>query len=172
MTLLRSFFAFSVRKTMRFGLMLFLGLGLQVSVASKLAGAATILVSDRATNSVLRFDGTSGASRGTLVAPNSGGLFAPTAMTLGFNGEYRCGLFNTYDTPNSSEIDCMASVAAGPLTTIYSAYGWRAARSMHAQGVNVMYMDGSVHVITNSVVLGLWRALSTRAGRENLAILE
>lgn len=86
------------------------------------------------------------------------------------SGEYRCGLFNTHDTPNSSEIDCMASVVAGPLTTIYSAYGWRAARSMHAQGVNVLFLDGSVQVITNSIELDLWQSLSTRAGRESLVL--
>jgi len=40
------------------------------------------------------------------------------------------------------------------------------ARSFHDGGVNVLLMDGSVRFVTNSIPLGVWRALGTRAGGE------
>jgi len=55
--------------------------------------AGDLLVSSRGTNSVLRYDGTSGASLGTFVASGSGGLTAPFGLTLGRNGN----LFVTSD---------------------------------------------------------------------------
>jgi len=42
------------------------------------------------------------------------------------------------------------------------------ARSYFAGGVNVAMMDGSVRTINNSIHIGVWRALSTRAGKEKL----
>ena len=43
---------------------------------------------------------------------------------------------------------------------------WAAARSQHNNGVNVMMCDASVHFIPDSVDLGVWRAMATRAGIE------
>ncbi|MBX7106464.1 MAG: DUF1559 domain-containing protein [Gemmataceae bacterium] len=40
------------------------------------------------------------------------------------------------------------------------------ARSYHTGGVNVMFMDGSVQFVTNSITQATWRALGTRAGSE------
>jgi prepilin-type N-terminal cleavage/methylation domain-containing protein len=42
------------------------------------------------------------------------------------------------------------------------------ARSYHVGSVNVSYMDGSVHTITDLIDLGVWQALSTRAGGETV----
>jgi len=42
------------------------------------------------------------------------------------------------------------------------------ARSYFEGGVNVAMMDGSVRTISNGINLGVWRALSTRAGNEKL----
>ena len=41
------------------------------------------------------------------------------------NGEYRCGLYNHYWTPNSVEFDCVSSRITGPPSVLYTAYGWR-----------------------------------------------
>ena len=40
------------------------------------------------------------------------------------------------------------------------------ARSFHTGGVNTVFMDGSVHFMSNSTKLETWRALGTRAGGE------
>lgn len=42
------------------------------------------------------------------------------------------------------------------------------ARSYSGDSVNVSMMDGSVRAISNNINLGVWRAISTRAGKENL----
>jgi prepilin-type N-terminal cleavage/methylation domain-containing protein len=42
------------------------------------------------------------------------------------------------------------------------------ARSYNPGSVNVSMMDGSVRAIADNINLGVWRAISTRAGRENL----
>lgn len=41
------------------------------------------------------------------------------------------------------------------------------ARSYHAGGINIVMMDGSVHRVSNEIDLNVWRALSTRKGRDN-----
>ena len=39
-------------------------------------------------------------------------------------------------------------------------------RSYHANGVNILLMDGSVRFVNDSIPLATWRALGTRAGNE------
>jgi prepilin-type N-terminal cleavage/methylation domain-containing protein/prepilin-type processing-associated H-X9-DG protein len=41
-------------------------------------------------------------------------------------------------------------------------------RSYHTGGVNTVFMDGSVHFISNTISQSTWRALGTRAGGEPL----
>jgi prepilin-type N-terminal cleavage/methylation domain-containing protein/prepilin-type processing-associated H-X9-DG protein len=77
------------------------------------------------------------------------------------SGEMRCASYNHYYPPNSPNFDCINNDG----TTI-TAFGWRGARSNHTGGVNVLFADGSVHFITDSVDLGTWRSLSTRNGGE------
>ena len=47
-----------------------------------------------------------------------------------------------------------------------AAYGWRAARSLHAGGVNVAMADGRVTFIRDAIQPAVWRAVATRAGGE------
>jgi prepilin-type processing-associated H-X9-DG protein len=42
-------------------------------------------------------------------------------------------------------------------------------RSRHPGGVNVLFADGSVHFLKDSIALPSWRALSSRAGGEVLS---
>lgn len=44
--------------------------------------------------------------------------------------------------------------------------GFFSARSNHPGGVNVLFADGGVHFISDTILLDAWRALSTRAGGE------
>jgi prepilin-type N-terminal cleavage/methylation domain-containing protein/prepilin-type processing-associated H-X9-DG protein len=83
------------------------------------------------------------------------------------NGEYRSALYNHYWGPNAEEFDCIASRITFPFEEIYSAWGWRAARSYHPGGVNVLLADGSVHFVPDGVNGVIWKEISTRAGGES-----
>jgi prepilin-type N-terminal cleavage/methylation domain-containing protein/prepilin-type processing-associated H-X9-DG protein len=79
------------------------------------------------------------------------------------SGEMRCGSYNHYYTPNAPIYDCVTN----DLTTITS-MAFRAARSRHVNGVNVLFGDGGVRYVTQGVSLATWRAMSTRNGGEVL----
>jgi prepilin-type N-terminal cleavage/methylation domain-containing protein/prepilin-type processing-associated H-X9-DG protein len=74
-------------------------------------------------------------------------------------GDMRCTSYNHYYTPNAPIYDCVTN----DLTTITS-MAFRAARSWHTGGVNVLFGDGSVRFVNQSVSLTTWRALATRSG--------
>ncbi|HZZ72810.1 MAG TPA: DUF1559 domain-containing protein [Pirellulales bacterium] len=84
------------------------------------------------------------------------------------NGEYRCTLYNHYLPPNAPRMDCIASSNSGPLSVRFASYGWRAARSKHAGGVNVFYLGGATSFVTNEIDLAVWRGLATRDGGETV----
>lgn len=87
------------------------------------------------------------------------------------SGEYRCATYNHYYTPNANEYDCITSVTVDPtpeMERLYAAFGWRAARSMHPQGVNATRVDGSVRFYGDEVDPTIWRALATRSGEEQI----
>jgi prepilin-type N-terminal cleavage/methylation domain-containing protein/prepilin-type processing-associated H-X9-DG protein len=79
------------------------------------------------------------------------------------NGEFRCALYNHRSTPNSPAPDCVGVTIGGPVQTRYTPYGWRAARSRHAGGVNVLLADGSLRFIGEAIDPPAWTALSTIA---------
>jgi prepilin-type N-terminal cleavage/methylation domain-containing protein/prepilin-type processing-associated H-X9-DG protein len=86
------------------------------------------------------------------------------------NGEYRTTLYNHARVPNSPVLDCLAALMSTPdLARMYAGYGWRAARSRHPGGVNVVMADGSGQFVGDSVDPAVWKALATRAGGEALA---
>jgi prepilin-type N-terminal cleavage/methylation domain-containing protein/prepilin-type processing-associated H-X9-DG protein len=62
------------------------------------------------------------------------------------SGEYRCASYNPQ--------------------RLYSAYGWRAARSSHPGGVHVLMADGSADFTRDDIDPAPWRAMSTVAGEE------
>jgi prepilin-type N-terminal cleavage/methylation domain-containing protein/prepilin-type processing-associated H-X9-DG protein len=83
------------------------------------------------------------------------------------NGEYRTTLYNHARVPNSAVLDCLAALMSTPdLARMYAGYGWRAARSRHAGGVNVVMADGSGQFVSDTVDPAVWKALATRAGGE------
>lgn len=89
------------------------------------------------------------------------------------SGEYRCASYNHYYPPNAATLDCITSVTVDPTPPparpiLYSAYGWRAARSFHPSGVNVLLADGSSRFVQETIDLSVWKALSTRSGGEEL----
>ncbi len=82
------------------------------------------------------------------------------------NGEMRCALYNHYQLPNSPNFDCMGVTFLGGVQKVFTPYGWRAARSRHGGGVNLLLADGSTRFIEDGIDPPLWRALATRNGNE------
>jgi prepilin-type N-terminal cleavage/methylation domain-containing protein/prepilin-type processing-associated H-X9-DG protein len=76
-----------------------------------------------------------------------------------WDGDMRTGLYNHYLTPNSPTYDCWQSSPPHDPAI-------KAARSNHPGGVNVVFCDGHVQFVKNTVNVGTWQALSTRAGGE------
>jgi len=73
------------------------------------------------------------------------------------NGGYLSTAYNHWTTPNSPTFDCLNTA---------NDYGLKTARSQHTNGVNVLFCDGSIHFISNSISLQTWQALATRSGGE------
>lgn len=84
------------------------------------------------------------------------------------SGEYRCALYNHYYTPNTSTYDCMGVYLSLPASLQYTPYGWRAARSQHPGGVNVLLADGSARFVQNGIDMTVWRSLSTRGQSDSV----
>lgn len=90
------------------------------------------------------------------------------------SGEYRSAMYNHYYPPNAKQFDCITSVTVDPTPPptqpiLYSAYGWRAARSSHPAGVNGSLLDGSGRFFSDSIDPLAWQALSTRGSEETSA---
>lgn len=71
-------------------------------------------------------------------------------------GSYQHALYSHYLTPNSDIPDCYRQ----------QYHGWKAPRSRHGGGVNVLFGDGSVRFMKDTVDTNAWRAVSTRNGGE------
>ncbi|HEX3148633.1 MAG TPA: DUF1559 domain-containing protein [Gemmataceae bacterium] len=82
-------------------------------------------------------------------------------------GEIRCASYNHFYLPNDPTYDCVTNILT-PGQQQYTAAGFKAARSNHPGGVNLLLADGSVRFVTNSIGIVAWRALSTRAGGESI----
>jgi prepilin-type N-terminal cleavage/methylation domain-containing protein/prepilin-type processing-associated H-X9-DG protein len=82
-------------------------------------------------------------------------------------GELRCGAYNHYYTPNAPVYDCVANDYTPPTPeAMYTAIGFRAARSKHTGGVNALLGDGSVRFVQETVDRTVWQQAATRAGNE------
>jgi prepilin-type N-terminal cleavage/methylation domain-containing protein/prepilin-type processing-associated H-X9-DG protein len=88
--------------------------------------------------------------------------FTDLRQFLWYSGEIRNAAYNHYYTPNSRNYDCITNAIA----LQYTAIGWKAARSLHPGGVNLMLCDGSVRFTSENVDTTVWRSLGTRAGAE------
>lgn len=101
-------------------------------------------------------------------AANSATLFNFTNRRgfMWINGEYRCTMYNHYYGPNSATPDVFSASFHPAPEKRFAAYGWRAARSFHPNGVNVVRADASLHFVNQNIDLQTWRALGTRNGGE------
>jgi prepilin-type N-terminal cleavage/methylation domain-containing protein/prepilin-type processing-associated H-X9-DG protein len=114
-------------------------------------------------------------------AAGSGGLNPPVNPNADIRAlwpmDQTCG-FSGLLAPNSSEGDqCMSNctddpgngMPAAPLNPTWWGHWANAARSRHPGGVNVCMVDGSVHFVTNSIDINLWRALISADGGETVS---
>lgn len=81
------------------------------------------------------------------------------------SGELRCAAYNHYYTPNPPQYDCITNTLTAGQQQL-TAIGFRAARSLHGGGVNVLFGDGSVRLVSDQVDPQIWRAAATRAGND------
>jgi prepilin-type N-terminal cleavage/methylation domain-containing protein/prepilin-type processing-associated H-X9-DG protein len=87
------------------------------------------------------------------------------------NDDRPCTMFMTINTPNSgTDVSPYCNGALytwnPPCTSTGSGHAQQAARSKHPGGVNVLFADGSVRFVQNSIALATWRAVGTMNGRE------
>jgi prepilin-type N-terminal cleavage/methylation domain-containing protein/prepilin-type processing-associated H-X9-DG protein len=87
------------------------------------------------------------------------------------NDDRPCTMFMTLFTPNSgTDVSpyCNSATypANPPCTNAGSQYAQKAARSKHPSGVNVLFGDGHVGFVRNSISITTWRALGTMNGGE------
>lgn len=120
------------------------------------------------------FDLTQAACNGSLNFNSSAASGNDPRGFAWCSGEYRSALYNHYYGPNALECDCVSSVTTDPTPPpakpkLYSAYGWRAARSMHPGGVNVLFADASARFISDEIDRALWQSFSTRGSADNAA---
>ena len=80
-------------------------------------------------------------------------------MSSWVDGTYTYGLYDHHYTPNAKFLDCIT-------VNNSLSQGWKAARSRHSGGANVLFGDGSVHFAKDSTDPTTWAATGTRAGGE------
>ena len=79
-------------------------------------------------------------------------------QTNWIDGDYRHTLYDHYMTPNS--------------TSFLTAFAWPmhgcadGSEIRHPRGVNLLFVDGSVHFVKNTINLAAWQAIATVAGGE------
>ena len=76
-----------------------------------------------------------------------------------WDGNYQNALYNHYLTPNANRPDCI----------VYHNPGWKAARSFHPSGVNLLYCDGHAAFVKDTIGLPTWQAVSTRSSGEAIS---
>ena len=137
------------------------GLSNTVAFAESLVGSgdpggtlAAELASGREKEIIVRLMSTplSEAACGDLSRPTSNLRNAVWADGLAWSSGY-----NHWRAPNSSTPDCCSFLGV-----------WKAARSRHPGGADVLMSDGSVRFISETIDLLTWRGLGSRSGAEIL----
>jgi len=115
------------------------------------------------------FDGTSNTVAASEVISGKDVNDRRGVWTLSLMGN---AIYTHFNSPNSGNGDKMGDCYPEPDMPC-EAHNWNqfssahaAARSQHPGGVNVVFADGHVTFVGDSVDLHLWRALATRKGEE------
>jgi prepilin-type N-terminal cleavage/methylation domain-containing protein/prepilin-type processing-associated H-X9-DG protein len=101
-------------------------------------------------------------SQTAFTAANCGPTATATPPQVKFDKNDRWADGDAYETlydhgqpPNSPALDCISTAA-----------NWKAARSKHTGGVNVLRADGSLRFVANSIDPAVWSSAGSRAGGE------
>jgi prepilin-type N-terminal cleavage/methylation domain-containing protein/prepilin-type processing-associated H-X9-DG protein len=81
-------------------------------------------------------------------------------------GDMSCTTYNHVSAPNSRTCASMSSGMMMPGASMANMAVQLPPSSSHPGGVNLMFGDGSVRFIKETIALSVWRALSTRNGGE------
>jgi prepilin-type N-terminal cleavage/methylation domain-containing protein/prepilin-type processing-associated H-X9-DG protein len=81
-------------------------------------------------------------------------------------GDMTCSTYNHVSAPNSRACAGMSGGMMMPGTSMANMSVQLPPSSYHPGGVNLLFGDGSVRFVKESVALNVWRALSTRNGGE------
>ena len=81
-------------------------------------------------------------------------------------GDMTCTTYNHVGGPNSFTCASMGGMLMGGPMAMVNMSVEIPPSSLHPGGVNLLFGDGSVHFMKNSIALGVWRALGTRNGGE------
>ncbi len=81
-------------------------------------------------------------------------------------GDMTCSTYNHVSTPNSRTCAGMSGGMMMPGTSMANMAVQLPPSSYHPGGVNLLFGDGSVRFVKETVDLGIWRAISTRNGGE------
>jgi prepilin-type processing-associated H-X9-DG protein len=137
---------------------------------------------NRATVPAIPTDATTIATLFTGTPKMGTALQSNTGHTEWGDGRITEGGFTTTFTPNTlvpytyslalggdgNEYDIDFSNASEGSSLTVPTFAAVTARSYHPGLVNTVYMDGSVHTITNTIDIATWQALSTRSGGEEV----
>ena len=85
------------------------------------------------------------------------------------NDDVTCAQYMTINTPNTGvdQTSCVDKERPSPCQPV-SRPRYVSARSNHPGGVNVMFGDGSVHFLNETIALEAWQALGSMDGGETL----
>jgi prepilin-type processing-associated H-X9-DG protein len=97
----------------------------------------------------------------TMAMPLSSRLGATWAI-----GDMTCSTYNHVAAPNSRTC---AAMSGGMMMSMANMAVQLPPSSYHPGGVNLLFGDGSVKFMKETVALNVWRALSTRNGGEVLS---
>ena len=144
-----------------------IGLVLMVTTGAAVLALAVVAYSNAP------FDAAFAAQRGADITAtiNPANCLAATSLSterMGswVDGTYTYGLYDHHYTPNSTSLDCISVLHDAQGNNLALSMGWKAARSWHPGGANVLFGDCSVHFIKNSIDNITWAAVGTRAGGE------